>query len=93
MKNNIKTVDNLLDAISEKLYITKTNTYQNELLELEEIYNNIIVIVIEGLNTKLTESFLQFEVKELENTKKNIDEYCYMASLDEIEQKNDFNLS
>ncbi len=75
MKNNIKTVDNLLDAISEKLYITKTNTYQNELLELEEIYNNIIVIVIEGLNTKLTESFLQFEVKELENTKKNIDEY------------------
>ena len=25
--------------------------------------------------------------------KKNIDEYCYMASLDEIEQKNDFNLS
>ena len=50
MKAKIKTIENVLEALSEKLYLSNTKKYQNVIPELEETYNTVIVIGVEGPN-------------------------------------------
>ena len=77
MENSIKTVDNVLEMIEEKLYLTQEEKYGKETKEIEETYQSIILIVVEDLTSeKLTEkSFPQFKRKDIESSKKNIQEY------------------
>lgn len=74
----IKSVDNLLQAITEKLYITKTNKYKNALPELEETYNTIIIMLIENLDyQEVDEKNLFSNLKKIKitSTNQNIEEY------------------
>lgn len=77
MENSIKTVDNVLEMIEEKLYLTQEEKYGKETKEIEETYQSIILIVVEDLTSeKLTEkNFPQFKRKDIESSKKNIQEY------------------
>ena len=73
----IKSVDNLLQAITEKLYITKTNKYKNVLPELEETYNTIIIMLIENLDyQEVDEKNLFSNLKKIKitSTNQNIEE-------------------
>ena len=74
MENSIKTVDNVLEMIEEKLYLTQEEKYGKETKEIEETYQSIILIVVEDLTSeKLTEkNFPQFKRKDIESSKKNI---------------------
>lgn len=68
MKDKIKSIENVLEALSEKLYLSNTKKYQNVISELEETYNTVIVMGVEGLTKKIIEKenlFSNFQKKEI----------------------------
>ena len=68
MKDKIKTIENVLEALSEKLYLSNTKKYQNVIPELEETYNTVIVIGVEGLTNEILEKenmFSNFQTKKI----------------------------
>lgn len=68
MKDKIKTIENILEALSEKLYLSNTKKYQNVISELEETYNTVIVIGIKDLTKEVIEKanlFSNFQKKEI----------------------------